>query len=138
MTPTQRAFAIAASLVTLVFVVELIRRRKLREEYALLWILTSGAMLLLSSWYGLVEWVTHLIGAVTVTTTLFLFALLFLLLISVHFTTVLSRLTVQVRRIAQELAILQAERRRDAGAEERPEDEAGRKPPAQERKAGGA
>ncbi len=137
MTPTQRTFAIAASLATLVVVVELIRRRKLREEYAFLWILTSVAMLVLSSWYGLVEWVTHAIGAVTVTTTLFLFALLFLLLISVHFTTVLSRLTVQVRRIAQELAILQAERRREVGAEERPADEAGRERP-QERKAGSA
>lgn len=112
MTPTQRVFAISASVATLVMVVELIRRRKLREEYAFLWILTSVTMLLLSSWYGLVEWVTHLIGAVTVTTTLFLFGLLFLLLISVHFTTVLSRLTVQVRRLAQELAILEAERRR--------------------------
>jgi hypothetical protein len=48
---------------------------------------------------------------VAVTTTLFIFALIFLLLISVHFTTVISRLTVQVRRLTQELAILQAARR---------------------------
>lgn len=133
MTPTQRTFAIAASVVTLAFVVELVRRRKLREEYAFLWILTSGTMLVLSSWYGLVEWVTHLIGAVTVTTTLFLFGLLFLLLISVHFTTVLSRLTVQVRRLAQELAILEAERHRTAEPADRAADE-----PGDERKAGGA
>jgi hypothetical protein len=126
-TPTQRAFAIFASVVTVAVVVELIRRRKLREEYAFLWILTSVTMLLLSTWYGLVEWVTHLIGAVTVTTTLFLFGLLFLLLISVHFTTVLSRLTVQVRRIAQEVAILEADRRRllqgQDGAEDDREDD---------------
>ncbi len=137
MTPTQRTFAIAASLITLVVVVELIRRRKLREEYALLWVVTSVAMLVLSSWSGLVERVTHLIGAVTVTTTLFLFALLFLLLISVHFTTVLSRLTVQVRRMAQELAILEAERRRDGRGAERPAGEAA-PARAQERKAGSA
>lgn len=116
MTPTQRAFAIVASVGTFLVVVELVRRRKLREEYAFLWIVTTGGMVVLSSWYGLVEWVTHLIGAVTVTTTLFLFSLLFLLLISVHFTTVLSRLTVQVRRIAQQVAILEAERDRAAQA----------------------
>jgi hypothetical protein len=110
MTPKQHAFAILASLVTLGVVVELIRRRKLREEYALLWVATSVTMLVLSSWYELIEWITRAIGAVAVTTTLFLFALLFLLLISVHFTTVLSRLTVQVRRLAQELAIRDAER----------------------------
>lgn len=110
MTPTQRFFAILASTLTFGLVLELIRRRKLREEYALLWVATTVGMIVLSTWYGLIERITHLIGAVAVTTTLFLFAILFLLVISVHFTTVLSRLTLQVRRMAQEMAVLEAER----------------------------
>ena len=112
MTPTQRVFAIVTSIVTFLVVMELIRRRRLREEYAFLWVLTTVGMMLLATWYGLIEWITRVIGAIAVTTTLFLFALMFLLLISVHFTTVISRLTVQVRRLTQELAILQAERGR--------------------------
>jgi hypothetical protein len=116
MTPTQRIFAIATSVATLAFIVELVRRRKLKEEYSWLWIVTGVGMVVLSAWYGLIERVTHLIGAVTVTTTLFLFGLLFLLVISVHFSTVISRLTQQVRRLTQELAILSAERDQ-AGAE---------------------
>ena len=108
--PTQRFFAILASVVTFGLVIELIRRRKLREEYALLWVATTLGMIVLSTWYGLIERITHLIGAVTVTTTIFLFAFLFLLVISVHITTVLSRLTVQVRRMAQEMAVLEAGR----------------------------
>ncbi len=112
MTPTQRVFAIVISITTFLVVMELIRRRRLREEYALLWVLTTVGMMLLATWYGLIEWITRVIGAVTVTTTVFIFALIFLLLISVHFTTVISRLTVQVRRLTQELAILQAERGR--------------------------
>ena len=115
MTPTQRLFAIVTSVTTFLVVMELVRRRRLREEYAFLWVLTTVGMMVLATWYGLIEWITQAIGAVAVTTTLFLFALLFLLLISVHFTTVISRLTVQVRRLAQELAILQAERDRAAG-----------------------
>jgi hypothetical protein len=115
MTPTQRVFAIVTSVTTFLVVMELVRRRRLREEYAFLWVLTTVGMMVLATWYGLIEWITQAIGAVAVTTTLFLFALLFLLLISVHFTTVISRLTVQVRRLAQELAILQAERDRAAG-----------------------
>jgi hypothetical protein len=87
-------------------------------------------MMLLATWYGLIEWITQFIGAVAVTTTLFLFALLFLLLISVHFTTVISRLTVQVRRLTQELAILQAERGQ-AGGEDGP---AGSPPPGGDRR----
>ena len=110
MTPTQRVFAIITSIGTFLVVMELIRRRRLREEYALLWVLTTVGMMVLATWYGLIERITQLIGAVAVTTTLFIFALMFLLLISVHFTTVISRLTVQVRRLTQELAILQASR----------------------------
>ncbi len=116
MTPTQRAFAILTSLATLVFIVELVRRRKLKEEYSWLWIVTAVGMFVLAAWYGLIELVTRAIGSNTVTTTLFLFGLLFLLVISVHFSTVISRLTQQVRRLTQEIAILSAERDQ-AGAE---------------------
>ena len=115
MTQTQRIFALVASLGTLLFILELVRRRRLREEYSWLWILTSGSMILLVAFYGVIEWISGLIGAVLPTTTLFLFALLFLLLLSVHFSTVISRLTQQVRRLTQELAILSAERDAAAG-----------------------
>jgi hypothetical protein len=112
MTPAQRAFAIATSFAVLAFIVELVRRRRLKEEYAWLWVATTIGMFVLATWYGLLEWVSRLIGAVTVTTTLFIFALLFLLLINVHYSTVLSRLTEQLRRVTQELALLEVERRR--------------------------
>jgi hypothetical protein len=109
MTRNQHIFAILASLGTLLFILELVRRRRLKEEYSWLWILTSLTMIVLVSWYGLIERISGLIGAVLPTTTLFIFALLFLLLISVHFSTVISRLTQQIRRLTQELAILSAE-----------------------------
>ena len=116
MTQTQRIFALVASLGTLLFILELVRRRKLKEEYSWLWVLTSAAMIVLVSWYDLIAGISALIGAVLPTTTLFIFALLFLLGLSVHFSTVISRLTMQVRRLTQELAILSVER--DAGSRE--------------------
>lgn len=109
MTSSQQTFAVIASVLTLGIIVELVRRRRLREEYAWLWLLTGVLMVLLSSWYGLIEGITHLIGAVTPTTTLFVFGLLFLLVVSVHFSVVISRLSQQVRRLVQELALLEAE-----------------------------
>lgn len=117
MTPTQRIFAILASVSTLLFIFELVRRRRLKEEYSWLWLGTGFGMLLLSSWYDLLRWLTAAIGAVAVTTTLFIFALLFLLAICVHFSLVLSRLTQQVRRLTQELAILESERERGGQAQ---------------------
>jgi hypothetical protein len=127
MTPAQRTFAVLTSIGTLFLVVELVRRRRLKEEYSWLWIATSAGMLLLSSWYGLIEWVTHAIGAVTVTTTLFLCGLLFLLVISIHYSIVISRLTQQVRRLTQELAIASAQRESEAASRARvdAEEEAG-------------
>jgi hypothetical protein len=130
MTPTQRVFAIVTSIGTFLVVMELIRRRRLREEYAFLWVLTTVGMMVLATWYGLIERITQLIGAIAVTTTLFIFALIFLLLISVHFTTVISRLTVQVRRLTQELAILQASRQQPGGGDVPTTTAAGREPRA--------
>jgi len=123
-TTAQQTFAITASVAILVGVLELVRRRRLREEYAWLWLLTGTVMLVLCGWYAALEWLTAAIGAVLPTTTLFLFALLFLLAISVHFSTVLSRLTDQMRRLTQELALLRAEAPppsdHDPGAEREP------------------
>jgi hypothetical protein len=110
MTQTQHAFAIVMSSLTLLGILELVRRRKLREEYSWLWIVTGVVMVALSTWFRLIEELTRLTGAISPVTTLFIFGLLFLLLISVHFSTVLSRVTQQVRRLTQELAILSAER----------------------------
>jgi len=103
---TQKIFAIIISLAILVIIVELVRQRKLREEYSWLWILTGFTIIILSLWYDLLVFFTHLIGAVLPTTTLFIFGLLFLVLISLHFSVKISKLSNQVKDLAQNLAIL--------------------------------
>jgi hypothetical protein len=110
MTPTQTAFALVASLSILLTMLELVRRRKVSEEYALLWILTGLSMVALVVYYPALELLGRITGAVMPTTTLFIFAIFFLMLISVHFSIAVSRLTRHVRRLTQELAILSAER----------------------------
>jgi len=102
----QKIFAIAASVLIMVFVVELVRRRRLREEYSWLWLLTGAVIILLVVWYDLLVFITHLIGAVAPTTTLFIFGLLFLMLISLHYSLQISRLSHQVKEMAQQLTLL--------------------------------
>jgi hypothetical protein len=111
----QTIFALTTSLAALVFVLELVRRRRLREEYSWLWLLTAGAMVLLVAWYRLLLVITRVVGAVTPLNTLLLCAVLFLFAIAVHYSMIISRLTVQVKNLAQELALLSArvEERRD-------------------------
>jgi hypothetical protein len=102
----QKIFAIVASVLIMLVVVELVRRRRLREEYSWLWLLTGGIIILLVSWYDLLVFITHLIGAIAPTTTLFIFGLLFLMLISLHYSIQISKLSHQVKEMAQQLAIL--------------------------------
>jgi hypothetical protein len=105
----QKLFAILVAVFLLILIFELIRRRKLREEYSLLWILCAASVLVLILWYDLLLFLTKLIGAIVPTTTLFIFTLLSLFLIALHFCVKISELTDKLIKLTQELAILKAE-----------------------------
>lgn len=106
----QKIFALIAAIALCIFIVEMVRRKKLREEYSWLWLITSLGIIILVIWYDLLVFITRMIGAVLPTTTLFVFALLFLLLIALHYSVKISSLTDQVRKLAQKIAILEAEK----------------------------
>jgi len=106
MTLHQKVFAMFVSLLIFGFILELVRRRRLREEYAVLWLLTGVGLVVLVVWEGLLVSLTWAIGAVLNVTTLFLFAWFFLLAIVLHYSVIISTLTTQVKNLAQEVAIL--------------------------------
>ena len=105
----QKVFAVVASFLLMALVIELVRRRKLREEYSWLWLLTGGVIILLVVWYDLLLWITRLIGAVAPTTTVFIFSTLFLMLISLHYSIQISKLSHQVKEMGQQLALLRGQ-----------------------------
>ena len=105
----NKVVALAFGIMMLLLVIELVRRRKLREEYSWLWLMTGTVILLLALWFDLQKWMTHLVGAITPSSTIFLFAFLFLILTSLHFSVVISKLTGQNKDLAQRYAILQSE-----------------------------
>ena len=113
----QRVFASIASILIMLLVLELVRRRKLREEYSWLWLLTGVIIIVLVAWYDLLVFISRTIGAVMPTTTLFIFGLLFLMIISLHYSVQISKLSKQVKDLAQELTLLkgQVEQVGDAG-----------------------
>jgi hypothetical protein len=102
-------FAIGASVLALLLVLELVRRRQLREEYSLLWLGTAFAMLLVSTWRDLLHGLSRLVGIVYPPNLLFLLAALFTLLLLLYFSTVITRLSQENKEIAQELALLRHE-----------------------------
>lgn len=106
MAPETRLVAVGGSLAMLVLVFELVRRRRLKEEYSVLWIVTALILLLLSSWYGLLEWITHAMGAVLPTSTLFFAGLMFVIAMLLHFSVRVSQLERTVTTLVQELGII--------------------------------
>jgi hypothetical protein len=109
MTPLPVTIAAAiASFALLVIVFELIRSRRLRERYALLWLLTGVVLLALSlwrdglntiaGWFGVQTYPPAILGAV---------GALFFLVVLLHYSTVISRLSDQNVILAQRLALLE-------------------------------
>jgi hypothetical protein len=101
-------FAIAFSLLFLILIMELVRRQKLKEQYSLLWITASGVMVIFALWKDLLERVSSLLGVHYAPSTLFLVSLLFALLIILHFSVIVTKLSNQNIKLAQELALLTA------------------------------
>ena len=122
MAPTPLGVSIAAaiaSLVLLIAVLELVRRRRLREKYALLWILTAIVLLVLSVWRGAVTSIATALGVSYGPTVLFAVGALFVLVVLLHYSTVISALTDRTVVLAQKVASLEQridelERRQDA------------------------
>jgi hypothetical protein len=99
--------AIAASLL-LVVIFELIRSRRLQERYAILWLVTGVVILVLSIWRSALGQLSDLIGIAYPPTALFILGSFFILLVLLHYSTVISRLADQNRILAQRLALLES------------------------------
>jgi hypothetical protein len=105
----QQIFALIVCLAVFVFTIDMVRQRRLREEYSVLWLATSLVMFVLVIKYDWLEALTYFIGAGLPTTTLFIGSIIFLMLISVQFSIKISRLTNQVKDLAQDNALLRGE-----------------------------
>ncbi|MFT4515957.1 MAG: hypothetical protein ACI91B_004678 [Planctomycetota bacterium] len=105
----QQFVAIAGAIAIVLTVFELVRRRKLREEYSWVWIATSIAIVVLALNQNLLQTLTGWIGAASSASTLFFGAIIFLIALAVQFSIRLSRLTHRQRTLAQRLALLEEE-----------------------------
>jgi hypothetical protein len=113
-------FAALASVVLLGIVIELIRARKLRERYALLWLGTAGVILLFAAWRSGLHELSRALGIAYPPNALFVLAMLFVLILLLHFSTVISKLSDRSTTLTQRLALME-ERLRELDGEARPE-----------------
>jgi len=109
MTTLQKIFAVVTALLLFYVIIYLVKKGRLREEYSWMWLFTGFILLVVVLWYDILLYITNLIGAVLPTTTLFIFGIVFLILISLHFAIKISLLTHEVKNLAQKLSLLEAE-----------------------------
>ena len=119
MTPVRVSIAASiASILLILIVLELIRSRRLRERYALLWLATGLVLLVLSLWRGALDTIAGWVGVTTYPpAVLFAVATLFILVVLLHYSTVLSRLSDQNAILAQRLALLEEQVREQEPAQ---------------------
>ena len=100
--------ATVASILLILIVLELIRSRRLRERYALLWLATGVVLLVLSAWRGGLNTIAGWVGVTGYPpAVLFAVATLFILAVLLHYSTVISKLADQNVILAQRLALLE-------------------------------
>jgi len=98
--------AAVCGLVVLAAMVELLRRRQLREKYAILWLGVSVVVVVLAAFPGLLNWVAHRFGIADPPNLLLFAAVLVLLLVAVHLSWEASRLEEETRTLAEEVGLL--------------------------------
>ena len=130
MEPRIQLVAIVASGFLLLVILELVRRKRMLERYAILWLFSAFVLLALAIWKGLLTDLAKAIGIIYPPNALFLIAFGFVLVLLLHFSLAVSRLSDQTKVLAQRLALLE-KRQSDVEEEtERPEEAADEWPAA--------
>jgi hypothetical protein len=108
MTPVRvSVLAAVAAFVLLLLILELIRSRRLQERYALLWLLTGVVVIFFAVWRGALGGLAGLIGISYPPSALFLLASVFILILLLHYSTVISELAERNLVLAQRIALLE-------------------------------
>jgi len=100
---------LVGALITIVTLFEMLRRRHLREKYAVLWIVIAIGTVVIALVPGLLEWLAALIGVAVPANLLFFSASMVLLVVSIQHSYELGRLEERTRTLAEEVALLRLE-----------------------------
>jgi hypothetical protein len=114
---------IVGAAVILLTVLEMVRRRRLMERYALLWVFSAGVLLALAVWSGALAKISHAIGVIYPPNALFYIAIGCIVLLLLHFSSVVSRLSDQSETLAQRQALLDERLHRQEQLADEPESE---------------
>lgn len=104
-----QVFSIIGSLLLFLFILKLVKRKKLKEEYSLLWLAFGTIFIVLSIFKPLLEIVASIIGIVYAPAALLLILVISVFFILIQFSIVISKLAEGNKNLIQEVGILKAE-----------------------------
>jgi hypothetical protein len=103
----------------LVIIFELVRRRQLREKYALLWATVGVVVVPLALFPRVLDAVSRAVGIANGASLVLFLGLVFLLVLCVHLSWEVSRLEEETRTLAEDIALLRTEIRERANSDQR-------------------
>ena len=104
-----QVIAIITSAALLILILSLIRKKRIKEEFSLLWLFFGVIFLMFSIWRHGLEYIADLLGISYTPAALFIIMLLAIFLILIEFSTIISRLSTSNKNLAQEVGILKLE-----------------------------
>lgn len=99
-------YSLLGSLLFLIIVLDAVRRQRLREAYALVWLFISGAMIVVSLWTNVLRLISNILGIAYPPATLFLILTVGILLLLFQYSIVISLHNEKLKRLTQEIALL--------------------------------
>lgn len=105
-TERVQIFAIIGSVVIFLFILELIRKKKIKEQYSLLWFFSGLAFIILAVWRDALQWLAHIMGIAYPPAALLLILVIAIFLILIQFSVIISKLSDKNDRLIQEVALL--------------------------------
>ncbi len=106
MVTTIQWYSLLGSLLFLLIVLDAVRRQKLREAYALVWLFITGCMIVVSLWTNVLRLISNLLGIAYPPATLFLILTVGILLLLFQYSIVISLHNEKLKKLTQEIALL--------------------------------
>ncbi|OQB50743.1 MAG: hypothetical protein BWY02_00360 [bacterium ADurb.Bin157] len=105
--------SIIGSVLFLFFIVELIKRCLIKEAYSILWLFFGGLFLFISLWKDGVDWFAKIVGIYYPPAMLLLFLIIAVIFVLIQFSVVVSKQSDQIRKLAQEVALLKSQQTKE-------------------------
>lgn len=105
----QKIVSFIAAMIIFVVIVELVRRKKLMEEFSWIWLLAGVTIVIVAIWEDLLSMITRITGIVAPTSVVFFFGIFFLILINLQVSIKLSKNRDEIKNIVQKISLYEHE-----------------------------